>query len=126
MQITPAAALAYFAHPTQRKGAMFDGDALPDACTYYALGGVCLAFHGGLWPGLIMVHMAALPSAWGRAEAPTLQILRQAAADLQAARIAGWVKQSNRLMCRFAERVGFEIDGRLPLAEPVMLYGWRP
>ena len=36
------------------------------------------------------------------------------------------LKESNRAVLAMSRRVGFEVDGRLPLAEPVTLLGWRP
>lgn len=92
---------------------------------FRALGGVCGAFHEHLWPGVWMGHLGALPGVYGVDEA-TMAILRDFAAESRAARIIGWVKERNRPMLALCRRVGFEIDGRLPLAEPVVMVGWRP
>lgn len=127
MKISRDEARAFFAHPSQLRAAMLDSpDQLPESLTYYAKGGVCLATHWGHWPGVLMGHIAALPSAWGRVTEPGLALLHEAWAAEQPERIVGWVKERNRAMCALCARLGMKIDGRLPLAEPVILYGWRP
>lgn len=127
MRITRDAARAFFAHPSQLRAAMLQSpEQLPESLTYYAHGGVCLATHWGPWPGVLMVHVAALPSAWGSTTDPTRALLQEAWDSEHPARISGWVKKSNRAVQALCRRVGMEIDGRLPLADPVILYGWRP
>ena len=93
---------------------------------YRADSGACMAFHLNLWPGIWMVHIGVLPQALGKADAAVVRILTAFAAEVGAARIIGWVKESNRATLAMARRVGFEIDGRLPLSEPVIMLGWRP
>lgn len=124
MKITASEAEAFFAHPSQRKGAMLDGP-LPEGLDYFACEGVCGVFHWGHWPGVLMAHVGAKPEAWGRSTSPSLSILREAWAHFEPERIVAFVKEGNRATCRFAERLGFQPDGRIPLAEPVMIYGWR-
>lgn len=125
MRITASEAEAFFAHPTQRKGAMLSGP-LPDAAEYYACGDVCGVFHWGHWPGVMMAHVGVKPQAWGRTIDPAKAILAAAWQDHDPERMVAFIKQRNRATCKFAERIGFEPDGRLPLADPVMIYGWRP
>ena len=93
--------------------------------TYRAKDGLCGAFHAHLWPNVWMGHLGALPGVV-RVDAAALAILRAFAAEVEAERIIGWVKQSNRPMLALCRRIGFETDGILPLAEPVVLTGWRP
>lgn len=122
--ITAKEAAPFFAHHSQQiDGVAYDP---PESMAYLACGGVCLAFHPALWPGVYMVHLGAMPSAWGRVDKPADAILRAAWADLSPARIIAWVKESNRLTVALCKRLGFELDGQLPLAAPVLCYGWRP
>lgn len=127
MKITRAEAEAYFAHPSQLRGGMIESpDDLPEWCRYYAQGGVCLIAHGGHWPGLVMVHLGAKPEAWGGVTIPARELLAEIWATESPERIAGWVKDNNRPMAALCRRLAMKIDGRLPLAVPVTLYGWRP
>lgn len=126
MKLTPAEAAPFFAHPSQRKAAMLDDGPLPDFCEYRASGGVCGAFHPAFWPGVWMGHIGVLPQAWGQVDEAAARIVADFAAEQNAARIVGWVKESNRAMLAMCRRIGFEIDGRLPLDEPVAMLGWRP
>ena len=72
-----------------------------------------------------MAHVGVKPEAWGRTKSPTLFLLAEAWEYFGPERIAAFIKESNRATCRFAERLGFQPDGRIPLTEPVMIYGWR-
>lgn len=126
MRVTVEAARAYFAHPSQLKHSLIETpEDLPGWCSYYAQGGVCGVFHAGHWPGLLMGHLGAMPETWGSVTRSAEAILREAWAAESPDRIAGWVKDSNKPMQALCRRLGMEIDGRLPLAEPVTLYGWR-
>jgi hypothetical protein len=121
LKITRDEAEAYFSDPSQRKAAMLDGP-LPDFCTYYAQDGVCMAFHLGPWPGLLIGHIGTKRPG---VDAAALAILRHVWAEEQPDRIAGWIKESNRAARAMCLRLGMELDGRLPLAEPVLVFGWR-
>lgn len=126
MKITVEAAREYFAHPSQLRHSMIEApEDLPDWATYYAIGGVCGGFHPGHWSGLLMGHIGVKPHAWGHVTADARAVLGEAWAAENPERIAGWVKDSNRPMQALCRRLGMEIDGHLPLAEPVTLYGWR-
>ena len=125
MKITASEAEAFFAHPTQRKGAK-DGQPLPGEAEYFARNGVCLAFHWGHFPGLLMVHVGVKPEAWGRTVEPAKAILNEAWQHFAPGRVIAFVNQSNRATCKFAERIGFETDGRMAMPDPVMIYGWSP
>jgi hypothetical protein len=92
---------------------------------YRTLDGLCGAFHMHLWPGVWMGHLGALPGV-RRVDGAAVAILQAYAAEVGAERIIGWVKASNRPMLALCRRIGFEIDGTLPLAEPVVMVGWRP
>lgn len=125
--LTPAQAAPYFAHPTQRRGARLpDGQALPDFCVYRVLDGVCGAFHQAIWPGAWVGHIGVLPTAWGHVDGPAGQILRDFAAEVGAERILAVFPERNRAVAAMCRRLGFETDGRLPLAEPVLIMGWTP
>ena len=67
-----------------------------------------------------------LKDARGRGDRAARAILQAFSAEVGAERIIGWVREDNRAVLAMSRRVGFEIDGRLPLAVPVALLGWRP
>lgn len=121
--LTAAEAAPYFKHPAQ----VIDGMAADpeDWMTFIAKDGVCGAFHQHLWPGVWMGHLGALPGVY-RVDAAALAILNEFVARTGAERVVGWVIESNRPMLALCRRIGFEIDGRLPLARPVVMVGWRP
>ena len=121
--LTHTEAAPYFAHPSQQRASGLIGEP-EDWMQYRASGDVCLSFHLNLWPGVWMVHLAAKPGAWGRCDGDVTAILRAFSAEVNAARIIGWVKESNRAVLALARRVGFETDGRLPLVEPVIMVGY--
>lgn len=124
MRITADAAREYFSHPTQiRKGG--DPANLPAWAAYYAERGVCLLFHPMPSDGLWMVHIGVIPSAWGSVTGPARELMAEAWADLKMQRIVAWAPDTNRAVAALCKRIGFEIDGRLPLARPLTLYGWR-
>lgn len=127
MKITVDEARGFFAHPSQLRWSMLGGlDDLPEWVDYRASGGVCGAFHLAPWPGVVMGHIGVKLEAWGRVDADALAILSEVWGDYRPQRIAGWVMERNRPMASLARRLGFELDGRLPLAEPVLCFGWRP
>ena len=123
--ITSTEAAPYFAHPSQQRASGLIGEP-EDWMHYRAAGDFCGAFHLNLWPGIWMGHLAAKPGAWGKCDQDALAILRGFSAEVNAARIIGWVKESNRAVLALCRRIGFETDGRLPLADPVMMIGWTP
>lgn len=118
--LTLQEAMPYFWHPAH--GDMSGEDWMQ----FRAFGGVCGAFHQHLWPGVWMVHVGMLKDSKGRGDEAAKVILQYFAAEAGAERIIGWVKESNRAVLAMSRRVGFEIDGRLPLAEPVIMLGWGP
>lgn len=127
VKITAAEARAFFAHPSQLKAAKIEGvEQITDAFTFYACGHVCGAFHLAHWPGVLMGHIGVKPDAWGATVYPMREILGAAWASESPERIVGWVSDDNRAMQALCRRVGMEIDGRLPLPQPVTLFGWRP
>jgi RimJ/RimL family protein N-acetyltransferase len=65
-----------------------------------------------------------LKDARGRGDEAAKAILRSFSAEVGAERIIGWVREDNRAVLAMSRRVGFEVDGRLPLAEPVLMLGW--
>jgi hypothetical protein len=102
------------------------GDDPAEWMDFRALGGVCGAFHRHLWPGVWMGHLGALRGALGQTTEPAKMILQSYAAEVGAARIIGWVEQKNRPMLALARRIGFTVDGVMPLASPVAMLGWEP
>lgn len=118
--LTAQEAVPFFWHP-------YHGDiSTEDWMQFRACDGVCGAFHQHLWPRVWMVHVGMLKEAKGRGDEAAMAILRAFSVEVGAERIIGWVKESNRAVLAMSRRVGFEIDGRLPLAEPVIMLGWRP
>ena len=92
---------------------------------FRACDGVCVAFHAHLWPGVYMGHLGVLKAALGRSDEALKAILQAYALETGAERIIGWVDERNRAALAMCRRVGFEIDGRLPLAEPAIMIGWK-
>lgn len=125
MIIPASEAEAFFSHPSQRKGAK-PGDALPDWMEYRVNGDVCLATHWTHVPGLLLCHVGVKPTAWGTVREKVLPLLHDAWGEHQPDRIGGWIGESNKAACALARRCGFVEDGRVPLGETVILYGWRP
>lgn len=122
-ELTAKEAAPYFAHKAHRPDGI-QGE-VEDWMTFRATDGVCGAFHMHLWPGVWMGHLGALPGTY-RVDDAVRAILAGFADEFKPSRIIGWVAESNRPMIALARRVGFEIDGRLPLARPVVMLGWRP
>jgi len=114
---------AYFAHPSQRRGAMLDGP-LPDDAMYHARSGVCLVFNWTHWPGVLMAHIGVMPSAWGRVTDAAKLLLIEAWREYQPTRIVAWCLESNRAVVALIKRLGFSRDGGIPLVSPVACYGW--
>jgi RimJ/RimL family protein N-acetyltransferase len=126
MRITVDDARAYFAHPSQQRASMIDADDLPaEGVEYWAKDGVCGLFHPANWQGVWMAHYGVKPEAWGHAIAPAKAILTAFWNEKQPARVIGWTKESNRAALAFARRLGFTVDGRMDLPEPVIMQGWR-
>ena len=118
--LTAQEAVPFFWHPYH--GDIRDSDWM----TFRACESVCVAFHQHLWPGVWMGHLGALREARGNTVGPVSAILRSFAAEVGAERIIGWVREDNRATLAMCRRAGFEIDGRMPLADPVILLGRRP
>lgn len=118
--LTAQEAVPFFWHPYH--GDIRDSDWM----TFRACESVCVAFHQHLWPGVWMGHLGALREARGNTVEPVKAILRSFAAEVGAERIIGWVREDNRATLAMCRRAGFDIDGRMPLADPVILLGWRP
>lgn len=91
---------------------------------YRACDGFCMAFHW-VWPGVWEAHMGALPGVC-RVDAAMKALLQAYALESGAERIIGRIEESNRPALALCRRVGCVVDGRLPLAEPVVMIGWRP
>jgi hypothetical protein len=119
-RLTAQEAAPYFRHRAQE----MVGDP-EEWMTYRAFGGFCGAFHMHLWPGVWMGHLGALPGVY-RVDEAAKAILRAFAEESGAVRVVGWVKKSNRPALALCRRIGFDVDGTLPLAEPVVMLGWRP
>jgi GNAT superfamily N-acetyltransferase len=114
-------ARSYWAHP--KSGV--DPIDLPDYVEYWANGPVCVAFHPAPWGRVWMAHHAVMPEGRGRAVAPALEVLQAFWNERKPERIIGWTKESNRLACAFARRLGFTIDGRMDLPTgAVLMQGW--
>ena len=123
MKITVDEARAYFAHPSQQIEGL-TADNLPADVEYWAHGPICGAFHL-FWPGVWMAHYGAKPEAWGNLILPARRVLREFWAAKQPERIVGWTKASNRHAVAFAKRIGFEIDGTMPLpGGTIVMQGW--
>ena len=124
MRIMAEDARQYFWHPAQRVGDASAADMTDDGFVYFAQDGVCLAFNDMPWPGVIVAHVGAMRSAWGKAVAPALAILRHVWDTYGPTRIVAWVRTANRAAISFAGKLGFVVDGTVPLPQPVIMMGW--
>ena len=73
-----------------------------------------------------MGHLGVKRDALGRSDEAMRAILQAFALESGAERIVGWIEERNRAALAMCRRIGFEVDGRLPLAEPALMIGWRP
>lgn len=73
-----------------------------------------------------MGHLGVKKDALGRSDEAMMAILQAFALESGAERIVGWIEERNRAALAMCRRIGFEVDGRLPLAEPALMIGWRP
>ena len=126
MILTADQARPYFSHPSQLKGDLDPADLHDKGIEYRADSGVCMAFHASFWPTVWMVHIGVMPSAWGKTVEPCKRMLTAFMAEKQAERIIAWIPASNRAVLSLARRVGFKLDGVLPLhGERITMIGWR-
>lgn len=127
-RITRDEAKAFFAHPSQQRGAKITPDALPDeGFQYWACGAVCGAFHAMPWPGVWGAHYGVKPDAWGHTKEPSLAILRAFSEAQRPALIVGWTDSRNRAAVAFARRIGFVETGRMALPDhQVIMQEFRP
>lgn len=125
-QISVEEARAFFAHPSQLRGAMLDSpDDLPDWIEYWADGPVCGAFHRAPWEGCWHGHYGVRPDGWGRLVAPARRVLHAFSAHFGAQCIIGWTAAENRSAIAFAKRIGFAETGTLN-GGAVICTEWRP
>lgn len=117
-------ARAFWSHPSQQL--LIVPDDLPDeGFEYWADGPVCGAFHRTFWPDVFMAHYGVKPEGWGRATIPARRILRRFWGVHGPQRIIGWTDSRNRAALAFARRLGFEIDGEMPMKNgAVVMQGW--
>lgn len=123
-KISPEEAGQFWRASSQRKHTIIDPNDMPsDGVEYWRCGGVCIAFHQANWPDVHMCHLgvvrddgdrvlqarAILSAYWGEAK-PVL--------------IIGWIASLSAV--RFAQRVGFEITGKMSLPSGrVTQLSWR-
>lgn len=125
MRITRDQAKTYFTTKTQLRG-LKSADDLPESgVEYRAIGPVLGLFHCAPWPRVWMGHFAVKPEGWGSTIAPAKQILIEFWEEVQPDRIIGWTDKSNRAALSFTRRLGFVVDGEMPLpGGHVILQGW--
>jgi RimJ/RimL family protein N-acetyltransferase len=125
MKIIANEARQYFLHPSQNKSELDPAELHDAGIEYRAEDGVCLAFHGSMWPDVWSVHIGTTPDMWGRLDAIVMRLLRGFFAEMKALRIVAWVPRANCAVHALARRVGFVIDGVLPLADnEITMIGW--
>lgn len=122
MRVTVDEAREYFAHPSQHAFGMTEKD-LPEDYTYYATGGVCLAFHSVLWPGVWACHVGVRPEAWGHTVRPSKALLRAFWVDMDPKAIIFAINANNRAAVSLAERVGGTLAGSFG---GLVVMEWRP
>lgn len=125
MKITADEAREYLLHPTQQVYGLTP-EKLPEfGVEYYADGPLCGMFHASHWPGVWQFHIGAKPEGWGHLVAPARRILRTFWDEQNPVRVTAWIEERNRLTLALARRVGFRIDGKLPLpGGAIIMNGW--
>lgn len=113
MKVSVEAARPYFAHSSQHALGLTEAD-LPEWADYYAGDGVCVMAHPAFWPGVVMVHVGAKPSAWGRISDEGEALLGEIFRDTGAVRLVCWIADANRAAIALARRCGFGVDGGFP------------
>ena len=100
-------------------------ETIPAWMDYRAEGGACMAFHESFWPGVAMVHLGANPRWWGALDGCVASLLREYWDDAKPKRIVAWVPARNRAVLAMARRVGFTVDGQMPLPDgEITMIGW--
>jgi hypothetical protein len=123
MRISVDEARDYFAHPSQQL--MMVPEDLPEGLEYWADGPICGVFHLALWPGVWMAHYGVKPEGWGRLDAHAKAILSEFWDAMSPVRIIGWTDSKNRRAVSFARRIGFVVDGRMPVPDgEIVMQGW--
>lgn len=127
MRISVDEARPYLSHLSQLRGSKLSRpEDLPLAgVEYWAVGPVLGMFHLAPWPGVWMGHFAVLPDSWGRTVVPAKAVLREFWEYANPARIVGWTEKSNRAALAFTRRLGFTVDGEMPLPTGnIIMQGW--
>ena len=127
MKITVDEARKYFAHPSQHYMGITPDNLPEKGFEYRADGALCLVFHASFWPGVYMVHCAAMPEGWGTLTEPGKRLLRAFYEEKQATRLIAWTPRSKRGALALARRCGFIEDGRFPVSDDeIIMQGWTP
>lgn len=122
MKVTVDEAREYFAHPSQHAFGLTEKD-LPEDYVYYATDGVCLVFHGVLWPGVWACHVGVKPEAWGKTAEPARRLLAAFWHDREPEAVISAIHRENRLAIALAKRAGGMITGSFG---GLVLMEWRP
>lgn len=93
---------------------------IPDGVVLLRKEGAVAMFHP-IFDGIWMGHHAIHPSMWGRAVEPMMNIIDHFRSEYRPERIVGWTPEENRLAVHFASKLGFEVDGRMPLPTGALL-----
>jgi hypothetical protein len=73
-----------------------------------------------------MMHIGVMPQMWGRLDNAMLSVIGMAATGRDVSRVIAWVLDENKAVLSLARRIGWTIDGRLALPEPVTMIGFDP
>lgn len=87
---------------------------IPDGVVLLRKDGAVGMFHT-IFDGVWMGHHAIHPNMWGRAVEPMMNIIDHFRCEYRPARIIGWTPEDNRLAVNFAKKLGFSVDGVMPL-----------
>ena len=87
--------------------------------------GLCVGMFHEIYNGIWMAHQACHPDVWGKSVEPMMKILDTFDQMHVPQRVVGWTPENNRMALSFAKKIGFKVDGLMPLPSGnLVIMGW--